>query len=100
MASTVAEILAHSAGRVRCDVLHGGRLGGRSRDDNRVIHGPEIAKRLHHLCDRRTLLPNGAVNTDQVLAFAVDDGVESNGGLAGLTVANYQLALSTANRNH
>src|SRR5205814_4795160 len=35
----VHEVLAHGAARVGCDVLQGGRVGRRSRDDDRVVHG-------------------------------------------------------------
>src|SRR5207249_1830688 len=33
-------------------------------------------------------------------ALLIDDGVEGNGGLAGLAVADDQLALAAADRNH
>src|SRR5262249_5326425 len=59
-----------------------------------------VLKFLHDLRDRRALLPDRTVNTNQVVAFVVDDGVESDGSLAGLAVADDQLALSAADRNH
>src|SRR6202040_4114667 len=37
---------------------------------------------------------------DEVVAFTVDDGVERDGGLAGLAVADDQFALAATNRNH
>ena len=52
------------------------------------------------MCDGGTLLTNGVVNTDQVVALIVDDGVERNRGLAGLAVANDQLALPSPDGNH
>src|SRR5262249_19877466 len=65
-----------------------------------VIHCPVILQLLHHLGDRGTLLPDCAVNANQVVAFVVDDSVQNHGGLAGLAVADDQLALAAAARNH
>src|SRR5437763_14808478 len=48
----------------------------------------------------RTLLPDGAVDADQVVLRGVDDGVERDGGLAGLAVADEQLALAAADGDH
>src|SRR5207253_10159200 len=50
--------------------------------------------------DRRAFLPDAAINANYVAAFLIDDGVENDGGLAGLAVADDQLALSAADRNH
>ena len=61
---------------------------------------PASSQNLHYLRDRRTLLPDRVVNADQVVALAVDDGVERDGGLAGLAVADDQLALAAANGDH
>ena len=78
----------------------GAGIGGRSGDDDGVLHRAEVFERLDHLRDGRTLLADGAVNANQVAALAVDDGIERDGGLAGLAVADDQLALSAADRNH
>ena len=96
----VAEIFAHGGRGVGRDVLHRRGFGGRRRDHDGVLHRAGIFENLHHLRDRRTLLPDRVVNTNQVVALAVDDGVERDGGLAGLAVADDQLALAAANRNH
>ena len=96
----VAEVLAHGAGGIRRNVLHGRGIGGRRRDDDGVLHRAEVFQRLDHLRDRRALLPDRAIDADQVAALAVDDGVERNCGLAGLAVADDQLALAAADRNH
>ena len=61
---------------------------------------PCSVKRLHHLRDRRALLADGAVDADQIVLGVVDDGVEQDGGLARLPVADDQLALPAANGNH
>ena len=55
---------------------------------------------LDHLRDRGAFLADGDVDADDVLALLVDDGVDGNGGLAGLAVADDELALSAADRDH
>ena len=54
----------------------------------------------HHLSDLACLLSDGNVNTDQVLPFLIDEGVEDYGGLARGAVAYYQFALAPTNRDH
>ena len=50
--------------------------------------------------DGRLLLADGDVDAEDVLALLVDDGVERDGGLAGLAVADDQLALTAPDRDH
>ena len=76
------------------------RLGSRSGDHDGVVHGAGVGQSLHHLRDRRALLPDRAVDADHVAALLVDDGVQNDGGLAGLAVADDQFALAAADRNH
>merc|ERR1719483_1891060 len=60
---------------------------------------------LHNLGDSGPLLANGDVDTEELLleiiglveSLLVDDGVDGDGGFAGLSVANDQLTLATAN---
>src|SRR5262249_48066155 len=49
---------------------------------------------------RRPLLTDGDVNADHVAALLVDDGVERQRRLAGLPVADDQLALAAADGDH
>ncbi len=65
-----------------------------------MAHGAGFSERLHDLRDRRALLADGAVDADQIVLGVVDDGVEQDGGLAGLAVADDQLALAAADGNH
>ena len=71
-----------------------------ARHHDGVIHGAVVFERLHHLRDRRALLADGDIDADHVAALLVDDGVESDGGLAGLAVADDQLALAAADGDH
>src|SRR5215813_106868 len=96
----VAEVFADGAGGIRRNVLHGRRLRRRRSHHNGVIHRTIVGENLHDLRDRRPLLPDSAVNTNQVVALAVDDRVESDSGLARLTIPNNQLTLTAANGDH
>ena len=80
--------------------MHRRRLGCRRSNDNGVIHGAVVGQNLHHLRNRGTLLPDGTVNANQIVAFVVDDGVNGDRGLSGLTVADDQFALAAANGDH
>jgi hypothetical protein len=72
------------------------------------LHSIILLEGLDELSDGRTLLTNGDVDTVQLLALVgrfvptllVEDGVEGNSGLTGLTVTNDQLTLTTANGHH
>ncbi len=64
-----------------------------------------ILKTLDELGDGRTLLADGDVHAVQLLdiirgrvkALLVDDGIDGDGSLAGLTITNDQLTLATSN---
>src|ERR1700687_890090 len=100
MASVVAEKFSHGARRIGRDVLHRCGFGsGRSNYDG-VFHRAGIFENLYYLRDRAALLADRVVDADQVVALAVDDGVEGNGGFSGLAVADDQLALSAADGDH
>ena len=100
VAAAVAEVLAHRAGRVRADVEQRRRIRRAGGDDDGVLHRARLFERPDHLRDRRLLLADRVVNADDVLAALVDDRVDRDGGLAGLAVADDQLALAAADRDH
>src|SRR5262245_42687206 len=100
MAARVAEVLAHRAAAVRGDVLHRRRVGGRGDYGRRVVHRDVAGELVDDLGYRRPLLADRDVEALHVTTVLVDDRVDGDGGLAGLTVADDQLALTTANRNH
>src|SRR6185437_277439 len=98
--AAVAEILADGAARIRCDVLHGSRVGSGSGHDDAVLHRAVLFQRFHDLGHRGPLLPDSDVNADDVAAPLVQDGVERDSSLARLPVADDQLALAAADGNH
>ena len=108
MLSVVTEPLSHSASREGGEVLKGSGLGGSGSNDDSVLHSVVLLESLHQLSDSRTLLTDGNVDTVQLLfliltivpPLLVEDGVDGNSGLPGLTVTNDQLTLTTTDRNH
>ena len=80
--------------------LQRGRLGCRRRDDDGIFHGARLSKPIDDLSYGRALLPDGDINADDVAAFLIDDRVDGDGGLAGLAIADDQLALAATDRNH
>src|SRR5699024_6020906 len=98
--AAVTEVLAHGAAGVRRNVLQRRRLGGVGGHDNRVLHRTVLFELAHHRGDRRALLTHRHVNALDTGALLVDDRVDRHRGLAGLTVADDQLALTAADRHH
>ena len=96
----VEEPLAHGAAGVGGEVQHRRGVGGRRGDDDRVVHRAVFLEGLGDLRDRRLLLADDDVDADDALALLVDDRVEGDGGLSGLPVADDQLALAAADRDH
>jgi hypothetical protein len=90
------------------NVLQGGGLGGGGGDDDGVLHGVVLLEGLDELSDGGALLADGDVDTVELLglvvgvvpALLVQHGIESDGGLAGLTITNDQLTLTTADGHH
>ena len=77
-----------------------GRVAGAGGDDDRVVHRPVMAQDVDQGRGRRFLLGDGDVDADDARAFLIQDGVDGDGGLAGLAVADDQLALAAADRDH
>ncbi len=94
------EIFAHSATREGREVLQSRRLRRRSRNHDSVLHSAVLVERVHNLRDLRGLLADGDVDAEQVLALLIDDGVDGDGALACLAVADDKLALASPDRDH
>ncbi len=80
--------------------LKGGRVRRRSVDDDRVLHGAGSFERGHQFGDSRGLLTDPDVDALHAETLLVDDRVDRDRGLAGLAVADDQLALAAADRRH
>ena len=106
--AVVAEELAHRAAGKRREELHRRRVGGGGGDDDRIFQRAVLLQHLDELRDRRTLLSDRDIDAIELLALVValvqrlliEDGVERDRGLAGLAVADDELALAAADRDH
>src|SRR2546429_3125169 len=98
--AVLQEVLAHRAAGVGRDVLQRGGVGRGRRDDDRVVHRAVLFQGCGHSSDGGGVLADRHVDAEEVLALLVDDRVEQDGGLAGETVADDQLALAPAYRDH
>ena len=89
-------VLAHGAAGVGGEKLEGRGVRRRRYHHHRVVHGPERVEGGHRLSDRGGLLADGHVDAVHAQAALVQDGVEGDGGLARLAVADDQLSLAPA----
>src|SRR5688572_25092498 len=98
--AAVHEELAHRTAGIRREILHRRRYGRRGRDDDRVLHRVVLFELAHDVGDRALLLPDRDVDALNAARFLIDDRVDRQRGLAGLAVADDQLALTAADRHH
>ena len=85
----------------------GAGIGRRGGDDDGVVERAALLQRLDDLGDGRALLTDGDIDAEEfcfvvragVDLLLVQDGVDGHGGLAGLAVADDQLALAAADRH-
>ena len=94
------ELLSNGAARVGRQVLEGGGLRRVGRHHHRVLHGAVLLQSADHLGHLGSLLANGHVDAEEVLPLLVDDGVHSDGCLAGGAVPQNQLPLATPDGDH
>src|SRR5205823_13028239 len=95
-----AEELAHGASREGRDVLERRRIRGPRDNDRGVFHGAVLLERRDDLGNARFLLSDRDVDAEEVEPLLVDDRVDRDRALAGLTIADDQLALSATDREH
>src|SRR5690606_2239312 len=98
--ATVAEVFAHGATGVGCQELQGSRFGSGGGNDDGVGQSAMLFQLAHHVGDGGLLLAHRNVDTLDATVFLVDDRVDRHGGLADLAVADDQLTLATADRDH
>ena len=104
----VHPVLANCATRVGSHVLVARGIRGRRSNDRRVLHCSGVLKSRANRSDRRALLANGDIDASNLLVdiagkpvvTLVNDRVQSDCGLTGLTVTNDELTLTTTDRNH
>ena len=107
MHAVVAEVFAHGAAGERRQELHRSGIGSSGGDHDRIIESALLLQDLDELRHRRALLSDrdiDAIELDLLVAgrvqrLLVEDGVERDGGLAGLAIADDELALAAADRD-
>src|SRR5262249_36914074 len=81
-------------------VLQRRRVAAVGADNDGVVHRAGVLEVLYDAGDVGLLLADGDVDADDPLAALVDDRVQRDLRLAGLAVADDQLALAAADRRH
>ncbi len=96
----VEEVLGHRRARVWREELDRRGLVGGSGHDDRVLERPGFLELARHVDDHGHALADRDVDADQVAVLVVDDRVDADRRLAGLAVADDQLALATTDVGH
>ena len=101
----VTEELTNGASGVRSQELEGSGVGSGSSDDDRVLEAVSLLEESHDVGHGGSLLANSDVDAVEGLGVVtslednllVKDGVDSDSGLAGLSISNNKLTLASAN---
>ena len=93
------KFFCHGAACIGGQVDHRGGIFSAGRDHGGIVHRAVFLESLHNLGDSGHFLTDTNVNAIDALSFLVQDGIDSNGGFARLTVANDQLSLALAQRD-
>ena len=96
----IHKVLSQCGTGIRCDVLQRCRIAGGCRYDNGVIHGIVLFQGSYQFCNGGCLLADSHIDTYHILALLVQNCIDGNGSLTGLTVTDDQLTLSTTDGEH
>jgi len=102
--SVVSEEFSNSASWIWSQELEWGGLWGSSGNDDGVSKGIMIFENLDDVGNSWSLLSDGDVNAEKLLvliscievSFLIDDGIDGNSGLSGLSITDDQLSLSSS----
>ena len=105
MTPRITEIFSDSRTCKRGIILEGRRICCRSCNDDGIIHCSLLFQGIHYGSYRRAFLADGHINAidripGEICLALIENGVDRYRSLAGLTVADYEFALTTADRNH
>ncbi len=81
------------------DVGESGRIVAFGHDDDGVVHGAFFAQVGDDLGDGRRTLADRAIDAQHIFVALVEYGVDRDGGLAGLPVAENKLAVAATDRD-
>ena len=96
----VHPIFADAAAGIRSDVLQGGKLAGSGYQDRGIFHGLMLIQLFDDLGNGGVLLSDGNVDAFHVATFLIDDRIDGDCRLSGLSVTNDQFSLTLADRDH
>ena len=99
VAARFHEVLRDAGRGVRCDVGQSRRVVAFGHDDDGVIHRALFAQLGDDLGDGGRALADGAIDAQHILIALIQNGVDGDGGLAGLPIAEDQFSLAAADRN-
>jgi hypothetical protein len=108
MLSVVTEPFSHGATSEGSKVLQRSGFRGRSSNNDGILQSIVLLESLDKLSNSRSLLADSDVDTVKLLGFIgssvpsllVEDGIECDGSLSGLTITNDQFTLTTSNWHH
>ena len=96
----IHKIFGHSRACIGCNILNRCAFCCRRIDHNGIIHSPILSKGLYQMRYTADFLANGHIDTEYIFSFLVQDGVHSDRGFTGLTIADDQLSLTLTNWEH
>ena len=104
MLGTVSEEFSNSASGIWSQELKWGGIGSSGGNDDGVVHGTEITESLNDVSNGRSLLSNSDVDAEKLLLLVstlmvlllVDNGINGNSGLTGLSITNDEFSLSSS----
>jgi len=102
--AVVSEVLSDGASGVGGDELEGSGVRGGGGDDDGIFEGSEIVENLDEIGDGGTFLADGDVDAVELFILVagfevfllIEDGVDGDGGLTGLTITDDQFSLASA----
>ena len=99
MFSLEHEVFPHSCTSIWCEPLHRSRSGCTSCDNSGIFHRASSSEFFCDSNDLGILLTDGDIDTLHPISLLIEDGIDRNLSLSGLTISDNELSLSTSNRH-
>ena len=100
MLALIHEVFTHSTSCIWRDVLQRCNIGCCSGNYDCVIHCTFIIQCLYQLCYSGLFLSDSYIDTDNIFAFLVDNGIDSDCCFTCLSVADDKFSLTFTDRDH
>src|ERR1035441_9236075 len=94
IASLFHEVFCNAGCRIRRDVDEAGRIIVFYDNHNGVVHRTLLVEVSHYFSHGGRALANRTVDANHILSALVEDGVDGDGSLAGLSIAENQFSLA------